>query len=158
RYAAFMKKEDDWGLLLSDQTHAVGKPPREPMSGSRIFDFTHGSLTDDVGGWTTAISQGGGWSWKWEAVERSADPATISVFQANQNRGSVRWERTPPNSVSGVALLPPRPPIDVPILAVAFFDRGDPVLYLYNAATGEQVRRLTGHAGRVYSAEFSEDG
>src|SRR5207244_1249490 len=48
-------------------------------------------------------------------------------------------------AVTDYALLPPRPPLDVPVLAVASHDLGQPMLQLYNAKTGEQTRQLTGH-------------
>jgi len=54
--------------------------------------------------------------------------------------------------------LQPRP--NEPILAaVALVDRlGQPELRIYNAETGEQLRRCTGHAGRITGLSSSGDG
>jgi hypothetical protein len=47
----------------------------------------------------------------------------------------------------------------VPILAVAWLDdKVQPWLYLYNGASGEQIRRYSGHTDRIRALAFSPDG
>src|SRR5262249_26974076 len=63
--------------------------------------------------------------------------------------------------ITASALLPPKPvsPFSVPILAIAYLDDHlQPWLGLYNAASGEQIRRLAGHLDAIRSLAFSADG
>ena len=62
-------------------------------------------------------------------------------------------------AVTDYALLPPRKPLNIPILAVAYLDdKGQPWLYLYNGATGEPFRQLYGHTDLIRAVAFSGDG
>src|SRR5205814_832742 len=74
------------------------------------------------------------------------------------DRRSARIELRPTQNVTDYALLPPQKPLNVPVLAVATVEVGQPVLRLYNGATGDVFRHLIGHEGRVYGLAFSPDG
>jgi WD40 repeat protein len=52
----------------------------------------------------------------------------------------------------------PRAPFQIPLLAVATHENGEPYLTLYNAASGEAVRRYAGHGERIHALAFSPDG
>ncbi len=92
--------------------------------------------------------------WRAELLPEGEGPG-IAVYQ-----GAVRVTVRPPpgNIVTDWALLPPQPTRKVPILAVASHELGQPLLALYNAASGEQLRQLTGHVERISSLAFSGDG
>src|SRR5205807_2418 len=51
--------------------------------------------------------------------------------------------------VTAAAFLPPVPPRQMPLLALAYDERGEPTLRLYNAATGETLRQFNGHLGTI---------
>jgi WD40 repeat protein len=156
RYAAFVSKGKDQGLLLSDkrseEDSAAG--PRDPAAGDLIFDFSRRRLTDDTQGWTAWTPRADSWTWRKLASSRD-HPAVIQVSDGEQEVGRVRLSS---DWTDVTAALFPRRALGVPILAVAYHIHGEPALKIYNAESGEQVRQLTGHAGRVYSLFFSGDG
>ena len=67
-------------------------------------------------------------------------PATIIVRQGQQEKARIRLKSQ--EEVTALALLPPTRSPPVSILAVAFLDQQrQPMLGLYNAQTGKQVRQ-----------------
>ena len=135
RHVALVAKGTSRGLLLNENPG----PPREPAAGDLLFDFTGRALTTDLAGWRIDAPQ--------------PDGSNLKELVARLRLG-------PRQVVTSVALLPAgKPsPFAVPILAVAHEELGETVLGLYNATTGEQVRRLTGHVNRIHALAFSADG
>ena len=161
RQAAFVKKGPDWGLWLCDTARDHAPAPGEPPARAWIFDPTRRLLTRDRAGWSLAAPDPTGWSA--EAVPAGRDdrgqpvPWSVSV---RQGQGPERLIRLGPGQVINTcALLPPRPPRAVPIVAIAYQkDAGEPRLGLFDGSTGKQVRQLTGHAERIQCLAFSDDG
>src|SRR5207302_9868147 len=103
--------------------------------------------------WKPDTPAGNGWRAEQAAEDKRP---VVAVFQGDRLLQKVRLKAT--QVLTDFALLPPHPPVTDPILAIASHEGGQPVLSLYNAATGEQVRNLTGHQGPIYCLAFSADG
>jgi WD40 repeat protein len=165
-FVAFVSKGKDLGLLLREKgvrtlfdptkklTLGVEKGPDTFFAaGDLIFDFAQRRLTADRTGWKTTATALGGWR-----IERTAEEGwtVIAVWQGDRLVQKVRLKAN--HVISDFALLGPQPPLTVPILAIASHENGQPVLCLYNAATGERLRYLTGHQGPIHCLAFSADG
>jgi WD40 repeat protein len=155
RYAAFVKKDKWVGLLLNEAEDAA----RDPRLGALVFDVTGRDFSPNAEGWEFDRPGMDGWSTDRpkQVGEGKAAHWLIGVRQNNAVKQQV--ELKPGWLVQTAALLPPLNPLKVPLLAVAVSDTGGQTrLYLYNAATGEQVRELSGHTARIHSLVFSGDG
>src|SRR5205823_10356990 len=82
--------------------------------------------------------------------------AVIVVSQGDRPGQKIRLEAN--QVVNDFALLPPQPMLNIPVLAIALSEGGQPVLCLYNAATGDQIRQLAGHQDAIHCLAFSGDG
>src|SRR5205807_6911321 len=118
-----------------------------------IFDFSKQPLTEDTRDWKPAAPAAAGWRVRVSAADGRA---VLSIFQGQDLVREIKLAKG--LAVTDYALLPPRPPLDVPVLAVASHDLGQPMLQLYNAKTGEQIRQLTGHMDPISCLGFSADG
>jgi WD40 repeat protein len=140
------------GLALSESKRPDGTAPRK---GDLIFDFEQRDLTSAVQGWTTAGPNVGAWQVRQsEAGERTV----IRVSQGNKVVGQISVPAE--QRVDAVALVPPQPAWNVPLVAVAAYvvETGYPVLDIYNAQTGKLCRRYTGHTAPISSLAVSADG
>jgi WD40 repeat protein len=160
RSAGFVKKGPSLGLLLSEQPRAdLGKVQAAPQEGDLVFDLGARLLRTNLAGWKSDRAPTDGWD-AVSSVDKDDQGRivgrTLVVRQDGTKVATVRLQ--PTQFVTDYALLAPRPPLDVPLLAVAFLDLGQPVLRLYNGKTGEHVRQLTGHVNRIHALAFSSDG
>lgn len=159
RYVCFVKKGDkDRGLLLNETEAKVwDKPARDPgEAGDLVFDFARGALAADLTGWTNDAPDLRGWEFE---RKKGKDGTIIRARHNDRVAGEVALQ--PGQDLSDYALLPSPPlpeQLRVPLLAVAFVEKGETLLGLYNVATGEQVRQCTGPVNRIRSLAFSGDG
>ncbi|MBI1918389.1 MAG: hypothetical protein HYS12_27170 [Planctomycetes bacterium] len=142
RNAAFIGKGKECGLVLSTEPKdRPGLPSLVPADGTLIFDFDNRRPSADREGWKTDAPDVGDWRVKWSGpAARGALHETLTVSEDGKELCTVRLY--PNYNLSDFALLPPRPPLRIPLLAVASQRRGLPLLALYNARTGEQLRDL----------------
>jgi WD40 repeat protein len=167
RGIAFVKKNNDLALALRPQAADAAAPGAdatrlaELKAGDLIFDFTRRSLLDDQTGWRIDAPEGGEWQASVVDLEKNARGRAIRqavvLRQGGQERRRITLKQL--YEVTSLAVLSPRGPATVPILALAFLDdHKQPYLFLYNAETGEQVRQYTGHTDPIRSLAFSSDG
>jgi WD40 repeat protein len=159
-YAAFVKKGEQAGLLLNEAEEATrdGRPI-DPWLGALIYDLKDRSLVTDRKGWELDEAAAAGWSRDRARIVGTGKDArkVIVVRQDAAEKGRV--ELDPTSDVHASAVLAPRPPVGVPILAVAWsLPLDGETIRLYNGLTGEEVRRLTGHTAPVHSLVFSGNG
>jgi WD40 repeat protein len=153
RLAAFVRKGPDLGLLLSETAgKAPGELPRQPAARDMIFDLAKRSLTADSAGWQTVVPAANGW----RVEQPDATKPALVVYQGDREAGRVVLGAS--EAITDFALLPPRPPFQLPILAIATGKEVPPLLRLYNAATGEQFRQFSGHTDPIHCLAFSDDG
>jgi len=154
RSASFVAQGKELGLLLNETTSKIpGTSPRAPAAGDLIFDFAKRQLTAEQQGWTIFAPALGNWR---AATEAGNARPTVAIYEGQ--RLVRRIELTERQVISDFALLPPQAPLPVPILALAYHEDGQPMLWLYNAASGEKLRQYTGHTDRIYCLAFSADG
>ncbi len=162
---AFLEKEGaPLTLGLSERRGATPGSAAEFKAGDLVFDIEKTELADFAGdaGWKVAAPPAKGWRveiQKREAAEAGAQPADkntarqrLQVTENDERRGAI--DLPSGHELTDYALAASREP---PILAVASHHNGLPSLNLYNAATGQQVRQLSSHAGLVRSLAFSTD-
>ncbi|HXG11882.1 MAG TPA: WD40 repeat domain-containing protein [Gemmataceae bacterium] len=155
RYAAFIRKGKERGLLLSEAPKAApGAAPRGPAKGDLILNLNTRILTADPEGWkpdATDMPRG---------VVEYSPPTKEYPREYFRVRPNGKWVALKTGQqMTDYALLPARPGQAVPILALAYRDEhGQPRLSLFNGLSGKQVRELTGHVGTIRSLTFSADG
>jgi WD40 repeat protein len=151
--AAFVRQGNgNLGLMLSTTpAKNPGEPVRAPRGGDFIFDFASRKIAPYEDGWKLDTLDRG----EWQA--RVEQPAVIAITKGGQPIGRVTLKAN--QSVTDFALRPPRPPVDVPILAVAYQEKlNEPMLCLYDARSGAQIYQYTGHTDPIRSIVFSADG
>src|SRR5262249_13533572 len=140
-----------------------------PSSGgmkSLIFDFKERRLVPAGPDWKNAGPRSDEWRQTLTSQDTKNDAGqvvhrsfTVAIKQAGREVGSVRLPDI--SDLTAHALLPPKPvsPFPVPITALAYLDEHQqPWLGLYNAVSGDQIRRLNGHLDVIGSLSFSADG
>jgi WD40 repeat protein len=156
---AFVQKGEpaELGLILRP---AAGAPPdqiRALAATDLVLDTGKRSLTPDAGrqGWKLVSPADAGWR-----VERDANAPTDFRWVGPQTRGTIRPKLQASQVVTAYALVPPRPPLTDPVLAVATWDAriGEPMLLLYDASSGQPVRQLNGHVQPIHSLAVAPDG
>src|SRR5262249_47980087 len=115
--------------------------------------FTKQPLSGDIREWKTAAPAADGWQVRASVVDGRA---LLLIFQGQESIREIKLAKE--FAVTDYALLAPRPPLNFPILAIASHKLGQPMLQLFNAKTGEQLRQLTGHMDRISCLAFSPDG
>jgi WD40 repeat protein len=141
----------EFGLILRPATGGAA------AATELIFDAAKRSLTPDPAGqgWKPISPADAGWR-----VDRDAnDPASLR-WAGPQTRGAARLKLEPSQVVTAYALVPPKPPMTDPVLAVATWDAkiGEPLLVLYSAVTGSPLRQLNGHVQPIRSLSASPEG
>jgi WD40 repeat protein len=162
-FVAFVRKGKDRGLLLNNTVLQPnrGKRPVSPDEGNVIFNLNQRVFTDAMEGWKIDAPGLDGWGIEGNARERdklgkTTAPAGATVTTPD---GKVVRIRIPGSEdVTDYAFLPAMPPLNVPLVAIASHELDQPMLRLYNARTGEQVRQYTGHHYKISSIAFSADG
>ncbi|MCI0459726.1 MAG: hypothetical protein L0Z62_22475, partial [Gemmataceae bacterium] len=153
---SFVQKGEDLGLRLQEKRRALpGQPPRAPQGGDLIFDFRQRTLSADHSGWQPAPPRLEGWK---VDISFSPDKKTQRVSVSHDGRLVGTIPLNPKQELTRAAVLP-RGPFPVPILALAVDEfGGEPLLFLYNAQSGQRVRQLTGHVNSVRALAFAADG
>lgn len=128
RSVAFVKNGRDRGLRLNEKPDAAG---------GLVCDFAKRTLTDNLQGWQPDTPR---------AANGDLKPLVDKLGL-----------KAAPEQVVA-ALLPAGTLLKVPVLAVAVNDNVETRLGLYNAASGEQLRQLSGHVNAVLALAFSADG
>lgn len=161
RFVAFVKKGKDRGLLLSKEAQPVrGGKPREPQKGDVVFHLTDRNFSEKLDGWEIDAPDTEGWTLRHtqaRVVDGKPAPGVVTVRRGDAEPVTIKMA-SPREVISDYALLPAMAPLNVPIVAVAYHDLGQPALRLYNARTGEEVRWYTGHSERILNLAFSGDG
>jgi WD40 repeat protein len=158
--AIFVRKgADDWGLRL--RLSSEGGPDEQ------VFDFMNRRFSSSKEGWTPAQSAPDGWQTLLTLAkpERPGVPSHLWIYHNQQPLGpgiKVFPESNSPRlesvQVTALELLPPTR-LTIPIAAIATIEpMVGPRLALYNGSTGERIRQLDGHTGRILSLAFSQDG
>ena len=153
---AFARKggEADLGLVLRP---GGANPPRSLLPTDLILDPGKHSLTANPGGqgWKLVTPADTGWR-----VDRDVTTPTDFHWVGPQNRGTVRPKLQPLQVVTAYALIPPRPPLTDPMLAVATWNPaiGEPLLVLYRGKTGVPIRQLNGHVQPIHALAVTPDG
>jgi WD40 repeat protein len=183
RQVAFAAKGGHLGLLLSSRRKGgPGLPADAPGPGESVFDLSGGKLLGDSGGWERVGPVQDGWKVQLRRNEQgqirelaAVDPAqgqALPWIRVKSGQVVTDYAVLPhwlPPQVPVLAMLPtshfllplfgqPRAPFQIPLLAVATHEDGEPYLTLYNAASGEAVRRYAGHGERLHALAFSPDG
>ena len=142
KQVGFVWNGTNWGLGLTDAT------------GELVFDPAKSRLSADKAGWGPGSADPGAW----RAETAQAAPGFREVATREGTRPVSKIRLGAGQMVTATAVLPPRPPLNLPIVAVAFTDRGEPGLNLHNGRTGEPLRQLSGHSEEIRSLSFSNDG
>ncbi len=152
-------KDKGLGLLLrATPKQRPGQAVTNPAANDLIFDVTRGRLTADTTGWKIAAP--GLEGWQVQASRRQLQERifqwVLTLRQGNQPGRQILLKEN--QELHDYVLVPARPPHNVPILAVASEDDHQPILWLYNAATGDFVRSCMGHEEPIRSLAASDDG
>ncbi len=145
----FLRTDDDLGLRLASQD-----PDGQgdgALDWSFDFNLTQGFIVSknvDIP-WKSSNAKPNGWR------VQQTDATTIAVTSPNNETQTVTW----PDALKWTAHAFV-PPVDnqPALLAVAFNRIGEPVLNIYNAQTGERVRRLIAHSALIRGLSFEQDG
>ena len=126
-------------------------------AGDLVLDISRRTLTFNPNsqGWKAVSPADASWR-----VNQDANSPGVFTWVGPQGRGTARLKLQPSQAVTAFALIPARPPLAEPILAVATWDSkiGEPQLGLYRATTGEQIRQLNGHVQPINSLASNVDG
>jgi WD40 repeat protein len=147
--ARFVRKGAARGLLLDEP----GASPT-PL----VLDLSSRALSDRAEGWEVDAPNldRGGWSVERPAGARPGEPQRFVVSRRGELAGETSLQSD--QQATAWAILPPGPRPSVPLLAIAYIEKGVHYLGLWDAATGRQVRQLTGHQDRVTALSFDGAG
>jgi len=146
----FVAKGEALGIWVGRAKKAApGERAPVPRAGDHIFDPAQRRKVEPDDNWQPSqpLLEG----WRVEVADQ-----VLRVSNVGQNVGEVRLPAG--RQLTDYALLRPRAPLNVPLLAVASHELGQPLVELYDASTGAAVRELSGHAAAVHALAFSGDG
>jgi WD40 repeat protein len=157
RQVSFARKDGALGVVVSlEAKTGLGVALTTPAAGDLVFDPARRRVSNDLDGWQ--LVRPAATAWRAEVAASAGNPSsggpTITVRQGDRTVRQILLKK----QITAFALLPPQAPKGVPILAVATQDRGQPLLELYNAASGAVVRELSGHVAAIDALAFSDDG
>jgi hypothetical protein len=148
--AEFVRRGKDRGLLL------VARAPEPPaLPRYLVFDFRARRLVPREGWKSAPPARLEDWTVT-PLRPKPDEPNAFAVGRAGRAKTLVRLEKD--QVPTAHALLPPCPPLNKPLLAVAFVEGGVASIGLYDASSGRQARRYTGHVGPIGSLAFDADG
>jgi WD40 repeat protein len=158
RDVAFVRKGNRLGLALNS-TEQDG--PRELRADDRLFDFANRQWSETKSEWMMDTPPSDGWTIIYGSTGKDeqgrAQPPYLEVSRNQHVVERINFTRN--EKITKFALLPPRPPLNIPIVAVAFLDKHqEPFLYFYDGESGEPLRQLTGHLTQIHSLAFSGNG
>src|SRR5262249_51845145 len=132
-------------------------PKADRSAGDLVFEFDERGWAADLRGWAVAAPANRGPAGPWRAAHATRDRRV--VVSVRQGAEEVRPITLPPgDELSDYAVLAPDGERKVPLLALASFSNGRPLLHLHDARTGAPVRQLKGHTDRITALAFSPDG
>jgi WD40 repeat protein len=141
RSVAFVTSGSEVGMLLD-----------RDGPGELVFNLSQRRLRAGKGDWAISAPNSTGWVLTPQREDRHE---SVTIRSPEGRNGKILVE----GHVLQTALLPAAPPLGVPVLAVASLDLvGQPILDLYQAQTGDLLRKLNGHAAPVRGLAFSRDG
>lgn len=151
-------KERQLGLVLSEQPKAaLGDAPRPPQAGDFLLDFSRRRFSAALAGWQLDAPAPAGWTRRALGADPKANAGPrVEVTSPAGKTAVIRLEAG--RVITDYALLPPRPPLNVPLLAVASAHGNEPSLEIFHGGTGDLLCQLTGHLGPIGSVAFSADG
>jgi WD40 repeat protein len=157
RSVSFVTPKGGDGKRLGLALSAAARPQGQAAvlrEGDLVCDFDQRKLADQIQDWTPAAPDSG----PWQAQVAAGEPGVIRVLEGKQAVAQIKID--PAQSRHVWALLPPRAPLQTPLLALAGYvtATSSPRLDLYNARTGAHLRRFEGHAAPINSLAFSPDG
>lgn len=157
RSARFVERDDRRGLEL------LSANDQERW----LFDLDSRTLTPGrVGGWSLDRPSATGFDLQVSASrDTGALRSTLTITGPGldgRGRSETRIDLPEDHEFITSAVLPNVRgrflPVEIPIIAIASHRFGLPRLALYNLATGETIRELSGHSERLLSLSFSGDG
>lgn len=158
RYVSFVRQGNDVGLCVAKTAEpapaGARSAPRAPRAGDLLFDATGRTVRTDVAGWSLWAPAPGVLK-----ATHGNDAASKNDYIALRQGNAAEKRLVFPvrERLTDYALAPPVAGRNVPILAVALHDLGQPILRLYNAATLEPLREYHEHTERISRLEFSGD-
>lgn len=158
---SFVRKGEQWGLRVDPTPpDRAGDPPRPAQDGSLVLDPARHRLSGELDGWEVSVPDVSGWEIRPVAGGRDPQGNRVEGWVEIGRAGgpSRRIDLRPGHTLTALAVRPPAPPIDSPIVAVASERAGESSLSLFDGESGERFRQLTGHSGRVSALRFSGDG
>ncbi len=150
---SFVRKGPDLGLLLNRtarKTPGEAVPDPDTDREDLVFAIRERRLTSNLAGWKTAAPPASAWRAEYEKTRRG-----VKVWKGDR---LVRIKLPDRHELSDYALLPPSGDRKVPLLALATHEKDQPQLVVYDAETGQEMRHFVGHADRLTSLAFSDDG
>ena len=141
---SFGKKGNDPGLLLTDGEGA-----------KMVFDFHNRRLVADDDTWKKDTPDTSLWQID---PKKEGDQVFLTVSGPDFKVKSILLGKD--CKITAGAFLPPRKGLPFgPLLAVGWLDEfSQPMLALYDVASGTQVRQFAGHTTAVHSLSFASDG
>lgn len=149
--ASFVRNRDSLGLVLN---RSVSNSSDTTATTKQIFDLAKGAFVDEPAGWSLAVPELG--SWKVAHSSQDGSGPLVSVTQDNQLVSRIQLEAD--DQLSAYAICPPLKGCPLPLVALGVQRRGEPLLLLFDATTGKQIRQLTGHTEQISQVSFSDDG
>nr|MDQ3330373.1 hypothetical protein [Planctomycetota bacterium] len=139
--ATWVRKGDRRGVRFADGLRQM-----------QVLDITAGEVASDRTGWQSDAAEATGWK-----ISASAQQTETRLRIAAPNGAAAT--ATVSARCDAFATCPTIPGIDQPIVAAAATGSDDAGwLYLFDARTGERIRKLTGHTSAVTALSFSKDG
>lgn len=143
---SFVRRDDRLGLRLS---------PAKSELGNLVLDLSASRLSRELQAWRDASASPGSWR-----ISLHRDPDRpghrIAVVRPNGSRREI--ELRPFQRVTSHAICPNTDNLPVEVLAIAYHDRGQQYIDLYNAQTTARLRRLAAHTEPILDLAFSDDG
>jgi len=146
RELSFVNKDGHLGLRLV---------PEDAELGGLVLDLSASRHSRDLAGWRTVPARPG----RWEAALHAPGgrgPTRIAIVDPDGKRREITL--SPFKRVTGHAICPRTDRLPTALLAVAYDDRGQQGIDLYDAEAGIRLRRLSAHTEPIVDLAFSADG
>jgi WD40 repeat protein len=152
RSVAFVRKGEARGLLLNERPGGD-----HSLQGGVVFDVKRRAMLEGRAGWRLDAPDLKTDDWDvYDPPEGRKDRHLGFVVGRGGRRVGEVWLQEG-QAYTAFSLLPVGPR-KLPLLAIAFVEKGVPYLGLWNVRSGEQVRQLTGHLNPIRSLAFDAAG